>query len=103
MGAFFSGALQGYSSTAMAGKQAGMKKRPKTTSDAIKGGSAHVDMPDDDPRKRMLSYKRGGKVRKTGAARLHKGERVLTAKQAKRFDMKKMKKRHGRSRGGKRR
>ena len=29
------------------------------------------------------SYKRGGKVRKTGVARLHKGELVLTAAQAK--------------------
>ena len=27
------------------------------------------------------SFKRGGKVRKTGLAKVHKGERVLTAKQ----------------------
>jgi hypothetical protein len=27
------------------------------------------------------SFKRGGKVRKTGLARVHKGERVITAKQ----------------------
>jgi hypothetical protein len=31
------------------------------------------------------SYKKGGKVRKTGLARLHKGERVLTKKQAKHY------------------
>lgn len=28
------------------------------------------------------SYKRGGRVRRTGLARVHKGERVLTIKQA---------------------
>jgi hypothetical protein len=28
------------------------------------------------------SYKRGGKVKRTGLAKVHKGERVLTAKQA---------------------
>lgn len=32
------------------------------------------------------SFKRGGKVRRTGKARVHKGERVLTAKQAKRYE-----------------
>jgi hypothetical protein len=29
------------------------------------------------------AYKKGGKVKKTGVALVHKGERVLTAKQAK--------------------
>jgi hypothetical protein len=29
------------------------------------------------------SFKRGGKVRKTGIAKVHKGEEVLTAKEAK--------------------
>jgi len=41
----------------------------------------------------MGSYKRGGKVRKTGRAKVHKGERVLTAKQAKRYE------KRGRKRG----
>ena len=40
------------------------------------------------------SYHRGGKVRKTGLARLKKGERVLTRGQQKRL----MKKRGGKSR-----
>jgi hypothetical protein len=31
------------------------------------------------------SYKRGGRVKKTSVAKLHKGERVLTKRQAKRF------------------
>ena len=34
------------------------------------------------------SYKKGGKVRKTGLARLHKGERVLNKRQAKRYSKK---------------
>jgi hypothetical protein len=33
--------------------------------------------------------KRGGKVKKTGVAKVHKGERVLTAKQAKKPAVKK--------------
>jgi hypothetical protein len=32
-----------------------------------------------------LSFKRGGKVKRTGLARVHKGERVLTTKQAQRY------------------
>ena len=35
------------------------------------------------------SYKKGGKVKKTGMAKVHKGERVLTKKQTKKFDAKK--------------
>lgn len=31
------------------------------------------------------NYKRGGKVKRTGLARVHKGERVLTRAQAKRY------------------
>ncbi len=37
----------------------------------------------------MDSYKRGGKVRKTGVAKVHKGEIVLTRSQAKTFSRKK--------------
>lgn len=32
------------------------------------------------------SFSRGGKVRKTGYAKVHKGERVLTKKQARKYD-----------------
>lgn len=35
------------------------------------------------------SYKKGGKVKKGGIYRLHKGERVLNAKQTKKYDKKK--------------
>lgn len=41
------------------------------------------------------SYKRGGKVRRSGRGKVHKGERVLTKKQSKYFGRKR--------RGGKRR
>jgi hypothetical protein len=34
------------------------------------------------------SFKRGGAVKKTGLAKLHKGERVLTKAQAKRYGRK---------------
>lgn len=39
------------------------------------------------------SYKRGGKVKRTGPAKLHKGERVLTKRQAKKYDKKRGSKR----------
>lgn len=38
---------------------------------------------------KIPSYKRGGKVKKTGLAKLHKGERVLTKKQARLYKKKK--------------
>jgi hypothetical protein len=43
----------------------------------------------------MRSFKRGGKVKKTGPAKLHKGERVLTKQQA---DKAKMHERSGKKR-----
>ena len=43
----------------------------------------------DDALKQIDSYKKGGPVRRTGPAKLHKGERVLTVKQAKKPAVKK--------------
>lgn len=37
----------------------------------------------------MGSFKKGGKVKKTGTYKLHKGERVLNVKQTKKFSSKK--------------
>lgn len=37
----------------------------------------------------MKKFKKGGKVKKTGPAIVHKGERILNKKQTKRFDSKK--------------
>jgi hypothetical protein len=45
-------------------------------SSASSGGSSASD---------IASYKRGGRVRKTGKAKLHKGEKVLTRRQARRY------------------
>lgn len=42
----------------------------------------------NDSKAQPSSYKKGGKVRKTGKAKVHKGERVLTVKQTKKFDKK---------------
>ena len=69
-------------------KQPKQKKQPKpvnkiTTSDPTLGELYPSAMPS--------GFKKGGKVKKTGVALVHKGERVLTAKQAK-------KKSHGRKR-----
>lgn len=38
--------------------------------------------------KKVDSYKKGGKVKKTGLARLHKNERVLTTSQTKKLEKK---------------
>jgi hypothetical protein len=35
------------------------------------------------------TYKKGGKVKKTGLAKVHKGERVLTKKQNKKYESRK--------------
>ena len=51
-----------------------IKGKPQTSASVDEGAGS--DFP---------SYKRGGRVKKTGLARLHKGERVLTTRQAKRF------------------
>lgn len=37
----------------------------------------------------MPEYKKGGMVKKTGPAKLHKGERVLTKSQTKKYSMRK--------------
>ena len=44
----------------------------------------------DDP---SDQYKKGGMVKKTGPAKVHKGERVLTKRQAKRYNSKSPRKR----------
>ena len=46
------------------------------------------DAKDSDKPKVQGSYKKGGKVKKTGIYRLHKNERVMNAKQTKKMDAK---------------
>jgi len=87
---FLSGALSGFSSTAMQRKKSGqrglLRGEPKTTR-RITGKAREYDPSTGGagPAEPLPSYKRGGKVRKTGLARVHRGERVLTKKQAKRY------------------
>jgi exonuclease VII small subunit len=45
----------------------------------------------------VASYKKGGKVKRTGVAKLHKGEQVLKKSTAKKY----RKKHRGKGRGGK--
>ena len=58
------------------------------TSDAIKAKSSMIDQYKQgvagEKGKVQGSFKKGGKVKKTGIYRLHKNERVLTTKQTKR-------------------
>lgn len=50
----------------------------------ISGGSGITKKKKDEEEDRA-GYKHGGRVRRTGMAKLHKGERVLTRKQAKKY------------------
>jgi hypothetical protein len=89
MGSFFGGVLQGASSSGAGGslkKLASKRKNKKDqgTGGEDKPGSAGLGgqyQPGDSP----PSYHKGGKVKKTGLARLKKGERVLTKAQQKKM------------------
>jgi len=64
-GAIFGGALQGFSEEANKRKKAGKS-----------GILRHKDSPMADP----IEYRKGGRVKKTGFAKVHKGEVVVPAK-----------------------
>ena len=55
---------------------------------AERAGSAlqNVNRRTEQAAKELDSYKKGGKVKKTGPANLHKNERVLTTKQTKKLE-----------------
>jgi hypothetical protein len=55
------------------------KAKKQATSYNSSGSAVDSSLTTADP----PSYKRGGKVKKTGFAKVHKGERVLTKKQQK--------------------
>jgi hypothetical protein len=82
-------ALSGYAGTALKKKQAkgSSGSSTKDINKAVKGavkspsGAANAAIGMAQPGE----YRRGGKVRKTGMARVEKGERVLTRKQQKRM------------------
>lgn len=82
-GNFLTGLLQGNVSQANKMRKAGKKgllrgdiPKPGTKSMSVSGTESDDEVPE---------FKRGGRVRKTGLAKVHKGERVLTKRQAKRF------------------
>ena len=55
-------------------------------------GAADADVPQADLNWGIRSFKKGGKVRKTGLAKVHKGERVLTKGQARTYKKSRMSK-----------
>lgn len=88
MASFLSGITSGYASEA--GKRQGQGKtgilRKKTGQSKLTGMVRQYDPSTDTVgAPQVPSYKRGGKVRKTGLAKLHRGERVLTKRQAKKY------------------
>jgi len=64
-------------STSAAGGGGGIDAKRKSSSD---GSGTYIG---DEAA--AGNYKRGGKVKRTGLAKVHKGERVLTRAQAKRY------------------
>lgn len=64
-------------------------KAAKRIADAIKSSSGDKSADKMDAEMNPVSYKKGGIVKKTGLAKLHKNERVLTVKQAKKYGRKK--------------
>jgi hypothetical protein len=85
MGAsFLTGLLQGNVDTAgkmRKGGKKGLLRQGKKGMPGTKSVSTSAQESDDE----IPEYKRGGKVKRTGLARVHKGERVLTKRQAKRM------------------
>jgi hypothetical protein len=66
----------------------GLKSAASGALKAGGGGADSLEYDVSDTQHRFKSYHRGGKVRKSGPARLKKGERVLTKKQARKYDKK---------------
>lgn len=67
-------------------KPAQPAEKPKTYEEKGKDIRSDIDTKRAQERKllqELKGYKKGGKVKKTGPALLHKGERVLTVKQTK--------------------
>ena len=61
----------------------------KGTAQTLQNNAEQVGkLKNPQPQAKPNSYKKGGKVRKSGVAKVHKGERVLTTKQTKAFDKK---------------
>lgn len=92
MASFASGLMSGYAGTAMKRRKPKSGGDTKAANKAIKSDVGNLPVPADIMRASPGQYRRGGKVKKGGFARVHKGERVLTKGQQKR-----MKRRRGQS------
>ena len=80
MSSFVTGLLEG--ATPGVGKAAGkVRKRLSSKGGESSGGYGTPATGGEDP-----GLRKGGKVRKTRSYKLHKGERVLTKKAAKRYE-----------------
>lgn len=78
---------------------AGRKKKKKgNATDADKTADIGKIAPTGDLKAKPSSFKKGGKVRRSGMAKVHKGEIVLTAAQAKMCTGKPTKKKGARKR-----
>lgn len=62
------------------------RKMQKQATKYDTSGSASSSDAESDASQTAGSFKRGGVVKKTGLARVHKGERVLTKKQRRKYD-----------------
>jgi len=86
-GAFLTGLLKGNVSTA-----AGMKdKENKGLLRGKKKSASPLGPSDYGPSPDQPGFKRGGKVKHTGRAKVHRGERVLTKSQSRRYGKKRSK------------
>lgn len=93
MASFASGLMSGFAGTAMKKRDKDApKKQMKAADKAIKSDVGNSPVPADILRASPGQYRRGGKVKKSGWAKVHKNERVLTPKQQRR-----MKRRRGQS------
>lgn len=75
----FSGFMKGGGADAI---KSGIKKLTKKKSDSSKTSTPSDQYPQNPD---VPEFKKGGKVRKTGLAKVHKGEQVLNSRQAKQW------------------
>ncbi len=82
MASFVSGLISGNVKQATKMKKGGSKGVLRKGKKKRQQGSGETDY------EGVMQFKRGGKVKRTGMARVHKGERVLTKKQQRRSRLK---------------
>ena len=86
MGSLLGGAFSGAAGVIQKKKGDDEDRKARQKMSNTGRNSATLGGSNDEAGQTAGSFKRGGKVRRTGKARVHKGERVLTAKQARRYE-----------------